>query len=1225
MVAPIRRVNIKFDASSASAPSPIINSNCQVSNRITTAKYGYSTFFPKFLFEQFRRYSNIFFSFIALFQQIPNVSPTGRYTTAVPLLCILGVSAIKELFEDMKRHKADRKVNETELQVLNKTTLKWDLIRWQDVKVGDIVVCVSENFFPSDILLLSSSEPNGMCYIETANLDGETNLKIRQSLPCTSVCLSSELMKATLDNATIECDLPNPRLYEFEGRLMMPGGIDTYPLGPENILLRGAKLKNTTWIFGVVLYTGHESKLMINSLAKTPIKQSRLEKMTNIQILWLVLILLTTGFLSAVFSQIWTSGNKHWYIFGDSEVPFSFGMTYLTFVILYNNLVPISLQVSLEVVRTFQAHFINSDIEMYDKESDTFAMARTSNLNEELGQVRYILSDKTGTLTKNIMTFKKCSVAGKLYDDNNFNLLAEAAQNEVPSEYHAAISDGIDTPLASTSKGDESKADNQMVCEFLTLLSICHTVVPEHESDTKGPPNLVSGDNSSDLMAKSFKDRFFKTKSKKVVPRKTLPLKSDPNISDSEEATHISKPSDTIMMSNSPNSSRASTSSILYHAASPDEGALVRGAQKIGYEFCNRTPQRVYVSRFGQEESFEVLNVFEFDSFRKRMSVVVMGPDNRIKIYTKGADTVIYERLATKNLTEITTKHLQRFANEGFRTLCCAYAEIDKTTYNNWCVKFKEANLLSGDDKASRVDECMEELERDLILLGATAIEDKLQDNVPETIDTLLKAGISFWLLTGDKQETAINIGFSCKLLSRDMPLIVINEESFDATRELVIETVSTPESALVIDGRSLEYALTPDLRRDFMRIALNCKSVICCRVSPFQKAEMVELVKDLTGEVTLAIGDGANDVAMIRTANIGVGISGTEGLQAAHSADYTITQFKFLARLLLVHGSWSMSRLRQMILYSFYKNIALYVVEFWFAIVSGWSGQTIFERWTIGLYNVIFTAAPPFAMGVFDRRCSADLMLKYPQLYKTHIENQKYTIRSFWTWIATAFWHSLFLFWFTYLIIHHDNLWPSGKADGGYLVFGNILYTYVVVTVCLKAGLEMNSWTILTHLAIWGSIISWFVFLIIYSRFWPTLPIAPDMVAIDQLVFSTWLFWLGLILVPFTALMTDIVYKVYKKTCHRTLADEISELDKQHQSALSDRSTDNTMLGETTRLIRTVFDSTKRFNKRKQAKSLERELAHGYAFSQEENGVVNQSDLIRVYDTTKDKPSGLS
>lgn len=1122
MVVQVRRVYVLFDQVNTT-PS-INNTNVPVSNRITTAKYGYSTFFPKFFLEQFRRYSNIFFSIIALLQQIPNVSPTGRYTTAVPLICILGVSAIKELFEDMKRHKADRKVNESEICVLNKTTLNWDPVRWQDVKVGDIVKCLSETFFPSDILLLSSSEPNGMCYIETANLDGETNLKIRQSLPCTAVCLTCEQMVKTLASSVIECDLPNPKLYEFEGRLIMPNGENTYPLGPDNILLRGAKLKNTSWVFGVVLYTGHESKLMINSLAETPVKQSRLEKITNEQILWLVFILLTTGFISAVFSQIWTSGNSHWYIFGASESTFNFGMTYLTFVILYNNLVPISLQVSLEVVRTFQAHFINSDIEMYDKESDTFAMARTSNLNEELGQVKYILSDKTGTLTRNVMSFKKCSVNGQMYDDNTFDLLAEVAQNEIPSDYHSATIDKTTEQEASSSKSSKPKNHSQMVCEFLTLLSVCHTVVPEHHSDAQKRSSnpLKSDDHITNIPKKSTQH----SKKPKSIKMKSKPISGD---ADTFEDIDINERSNDIMMSNSPNSSRTSTDSIVYHAASPDEAALVRGAQQIGFEFNNRTPQYVYVGKFGRDDRYEVLNVFEFDSFRKRMSVVVRAPDNKIKIYTKGADTVIYQRLANDELTETTSQHLRRFAIDGFRTLCCAYAEIEESRYQQWCEKFKDANLQYGDAKISQIEACVAELERDLILLGATAIEDKLQDSVPETIDSLLQAGINFWLLTGDKQETAINIGFSCKLLSRDMPLIIINEDSFDATRELISKTISSPSSALIIDGRSLEYALSSDLRRDFMEIALNCKSVICCRVSPFQKAEMVELVKTLTGEVTLAIGDGANDVAMIQTANIGVGISGTEGLQAAHSSDYTISQFKFLARLLFVHGSWSMSRLRQLILYSFYKNIALYVVEFWFAIVSGWSGQTIFERWTIGLYNVIFTAAPPFAIGVFDRKCSADVMLKYPKLYNS--ENQDYSMRSFWTWIATAFWHSLFLFWFTYLIIYHDTLWQNGKSDGGYLVFGNILYTYVVITVCLKAGLEMNSWTILTHLAIWGSIVSWFLFLIVYSKFWPTLPMAADMSGIDELIFSTRMFWLGLVLVPFTALIADIVCKVMDKS----------------------------------------------------------------------------------------------
>lgn len=256
-------------------------------------------------------------------------------------------------------------------------------------------------------------------------------------------------------------------------------------------------------------------------------------------------------------------------------------------------------------------------------------------------------------------------------------------------------------------------------------------------------------------------------------------------------------------------------------------------------------------------------------------------------------------------------------------------------------------------------------------------------------------------MLTGDKQETAINIGYSCRLLTHGMDLIILNEDSLDVSFIIVFKSTlftfplfqntrnsisrnsaefadhrKDKNSALIIDGKTLKYALSCDLRRDFMDLCLACKVVICCRVSPIQKAEVVELVTTCTNSVTLAIGDGANDVAMIQKAHVGVGISGVEGLQAACASDYSIAQFQYLRRLLLVHGAWNYSRMCKLILYSFYKNVCLYVIELWFAIYSGWSGQILFERWTIGLYNVFFTALPPFAMGLFDRTKRAETLL---------------------------------------------------------------------------------------------------------------------------------------------------------------------------------------------------------------------------------------------------------
>ncbi|XP_054165882.1 probable phospholipid-transporting ATPase IA [Oppia nitens] len=1105
------------------------------SNAITTAKYNLVTFVPKFLFEQFHRYSNIFFLFIALMQQIPNVSPTGRFTTAIPLFFILTVSAIKEAFEDIKRHRADRGVNSSLVLVLNKFTSQWDWKHWQQIQVGDIVKITNDQFFPSDLFLLASSEPNGMCYIETANLDGETNLKIRHSLKETTHCLNSEQLVSDLSLASIQCDPPNRHLYEFHGNLKLNELV--YAIAPENILLRGAKLRNTNWVFGCVIYTGHETKLMMNSSVQAPIKRSNVEKITNKQTILLFAILLFICIISATASYIWKKQNQdHWYLWGlDDKLSSNYFFVLLTFIILYNNLIPISLQVTLEMVRFIQASFINADIEMYCEETDTPAMARTSNLNEELGQVKYILSDKTGTLTRNVMEFKKCSIAGQVYTEYDFKNLIERMKSNQSDAYY--------------------------IKEFLTLLSVCQTVVPE------------------------------------VVPNET---------------TNDGKPL------------------IRYQGASPDEAALVRGAQQIGFEFTARTPQYVFINALGTEEKYEILNVLDFTSDRKRMSTIVRTPEGKIKLYIKGADSMIYDRLAETSLFgDITERHLSNFASEGLRTLCCAVVDIEENTYQEWNKRYTESQIMdsgpNGMSKEQYINEVMAKIENNLRLVGSTAIEDKLQDGVPETIDTLLKAGIHIWVLTGDKQETAINIGHSCKLLQTGMLHIVIDDDSLDNTRDSLNEAHNQlkdaqREVAFIIDGKTLNFAMTPELRQLFMEMALKCKSVICCRVSPAQKAEIVEAVKKSTKSITLAIGDGANDVAMIRAANVGVGISGQEGLQAVHSSDYAIAQFRFLSRLLLVHGSWSMFRLCKLILYSFYKNIALYILELWFASVSAWSGQAAFDRWSLSLYNVIFTAAPPVVIGLFDRQCSAETMIKYPALYKTHNEN--FNVRLFWTWIMSGVWHSLLLFWLTYFTVQNDTLWQHGRADGGYLVFGNMLFTYTVITVCLKAGLEISSWTWVTHLAIWGSIVMWFIFLIIYSRIWQLLHIVgADMSGIDQMIFSSGIFWFGIAIIPLSALLIDISYKLISRTCFKTLTDQIIEME------LANSPSQQSMLLETARMFKNVFHRKRDKSKDDRVRhrqEVELDLQHGYAFSQEEHGAVPQSKLIRVYDTTRSKPSGI-
>lgn len=363
----------------------------------------------------------------------------------------------------------------------------------------------------------------------------------------------------------------------------------------------------------------------------------------------------------------------------------NFAFNLLTFLILFNNLIPISLQVTLEVVRFVQAIFINMDIKMYHVETDTPAMARTSNLNEELGQVKYIFSDKTGTLTRNVMEFKRCAIGHDVYD----------ASAENPED------------ILMVQHLRQGHKNAVFIRELLVLLSVCHTVIPEKMPD----------------------------------------------------------------------------GTIVYHAASPDERALVYGASRYGYHFISRTPSYVEIDALGVKEKYEILTVLEFTSARKRMSVIVKDPAGKIKLFCKGADTVIYERLDSsgREHSEILLQHLEHFATEGLRTLCYAVAELKKADYEDWKQLYHKATI-SLQHREEKIEEAANLIERKLKLIGATAIEDKLQEGVPETIATLLQADINIWVLTGDKQETAINIGYSCKLLSHGMQHLILNEEGLDVS-----------------------------------------------------------------------------------------------------------------------------------------------------------------------------------------------------------------------------------------------------------------------------------------------------------------------------------------------------------------------------------------------------------------------------------------------------------
>ncbi|KAF1991080.1 phospholipid-translocating P-type ATPase [Aulographum hederae CBS 113979] len=1104
--------------------------NKYVDNHVSTTKYNIITFLPKFLYEQFSKYANLFFLFTAILQQIPNISPTNRYTTIIPLAVVLTVSAIKELVEDYRRRQSDASLNHAESRVLRGSSFQD--VRWINIAVGDIIRVESEEPFPADVVLLASSEPDGLCYIETANLDGETNLKIKQAIIETANFVSpGELSRL---GGKIRSEQPNSSLYTYEATLTMPtgGGEKELPLQPDQLLLRGATLRNTPWIHGVVVFTGHETKLMRNATA-TPIKTTAVERMLNLQTLMLGGILVSLSIISSIGDIIVriTSSDKLPYVgytdTGAGEKVRQFFADIFTYWVLYSNLVPMSLFVTVELVKYYQAFLISSDLDMYYDKTDTPANCRTSSLVEELGQIEYIFSDKTGTLTCNQMDFRQCSIGGIQYAD------------EVPEDRRATEQDGMMVGIHDFKTLERNKTEHEsheIINQFLTLLSTCHTVIPE-KTDEK-------------------------------------------------------------------------STSIKYQAASPDEGALVEGAVLMGYQFIARKPQTVTILVQGQEQEYQLLAVCEFNSTRKRMSTIFRCPDGKIRCYCKGADTVILERLGGQNpYVEATLQHLEEYAAEGLRTLCLAMREIPEHEWTEWYQVFNTAQTTVSGNRAEELDKAAEIIEHDFTLLGATAIEDKLQDGVPDTIHTLQSAGIKIWVLTGDRQETAINIGMSCKLISEDMTLLIVNEENAEGTRDNLTKKLNAIRSqnaggieletlALVIDGKSLTFALERDMEKLLLDLAVMCKAVICCRVSPLQKALVVKLVKRHLKAILLAIGDGANDVSMIQAAHVGVGISGVEGLQAARSADVAIGQFRYLRKLLLVHGQWSYQRVSKVILYSFYKNIALFMTQFWYSFQNAFSGEVIFESWTLSFYNIIFTVLPPFVLGIFDQFVSARLLDRYPQMYQLSQKGVFFKMHSFFSWILNGFYHSLILYWVSEAIW----LWDLPQGDGkvaGHWVWGTGLYTAALATVLGKAALVTNIWTKYTVIAIPGSMLIWMAFLPIYATVAPMLGFSTEYEGVLPRLFSSPVFWLQGLVLPVLCLLRDFAWKYAKRMYYPQAYHHVQEIQKYNIQDYRPR----------------MEQFQKAIRKVRQVQRMRKQ--RGYAFSQTDE---SQARVLQAYDTTRER-----
>ncbi|CAK7225082.1 drs2 neo1 protein [Sporothrix curviconia] len=1181
---------------------------------------------------------------------------------------------------------------------------QWAHVQWRDIRVGDVVRMVRDEDVPADLLLLHADGEGGLAYVETMALDGETNLKSKQ-VPAPLAggrCATIEGLVETRAELVVED--PNPDLYRFNGRIAVDNpdeGDDApaLPLTLAEVIYRGSTLRNTPCAIGLVLNTGEECKSRMNANRHPRAKKPALERVTNGIVLLLAafVVLLAAG--CSIGYYIWrrATEQKSWYI---SMVSVPAEEIILGFAIQFNNVIPLALYVSLEIVKLGQMLLVNADGAMYDSKSDTPARCNTNTILENLGQIGYVFSDKTGTLTENVMQFRKMSVAGTSWLHEVDIEVEELEQGEEEQEEEEDAVDNNNNRVLDAAEGRASDV-GQLSPRITPRPSPRPTPRPSTDGRHAGPVAP-----SSQLLAPPVEAVHAQVQR---VSRDST-RRSSSHWRSTARPDHIQPELTTIdlleyvrLRPSAPFTGKVVTYILAmalchtclpelkdgkvvgFQASSPDELALVRAAESLGFLVVRKSassttlrftydPTAAARNGGSREETYEVVDVIEFSSQRKRMSVIVRRPDGRLWLICKGADSMVLPRLTMAPLalqraqnvrqsadlerallrkseqceprssfggpasvtirrsiggsvhreklgtgekdkagggfrsvtireaessdrkssdrsrsfdiqktarrsmdafrlrpslghrtpsfevrssavdvdalrrsstsgTRPTTRrilsptsphmpsplhtsfsplpdkfafletaafletlddesstfdqcfrHMDEFAAEGLRTLLFAHRVVSDAEYSAWKASYLKA-ATSLDNREERIEVAAEAIEQNLQLIGASAIEDKLQEGVPEAMDTLRRANIKIWMLTGDKRETAINIAHSARLCRPSSAVYVLDASKGDLAGQLlhVAESLGLPDidmvtamnaagqstpkttggrirkimrkifqspfssgqilpsalardqqqrqrghSVVVIDGHTLGVIEAekkrrkkeakhkqpaaassvlplhgnagddPDLDSLFYSIIPSVDSVICCRASPAQKALLVRsirhgpLKKNHPG-LTLAIGDGANDLAMLAEAHVGIGVSGKEGLQAARVADYSIAQFRFLARLLLVHGRWNYVRTARFILATFYKEMFFYTPAAAYQWYCGYTGTSIYESWSLTVLNTLFTSLCVIVPGIFEQDLSASVLMAVPELYAYGQQGQGLSPRRYLGWMLTA------------------------------------------------------------------------------------------------------------------------------------------------------------------------------------------------------------------------------
>jgi len=953
------------------------------SNKVVSSKYTAWSFFPMSLALQFRRAGNIFFSFVVVVMLIGTYtncfqSPQKPWGNLSILIVVFALNMASEAMDDVQRHKKDSKENQQ--SCLRYSEGAFEKTTWGAIRRGDIIMVEKNMHTPADILLVGSFDMDSdpCCYVETASVDGETYLKRRliheSFLRMKTQVNSVEMYVQSLRGLLIKYFPPSASLNSF------PCIFNGCELNSENIVLRGCTIRSSKWAIGVVLYTGKETKVLMARNSQVT-KQSKVDQLSN-QIIQTVLVVLILLILISLLCHFTVASQNAWYLGPTPDYIFPEWLAMLLlYLILYRQILPILLYAVQEGMSVMHSKYINWDLRMYDEETGQFAECQSTQLVQEIGQVDWIFSDKTGTLTRNEMRLVSMFAGGKIYGKSTLQELEDLALffSTDPDEITKHCFDNID----GLDKGLE---------RLLLAMSLCHTVLVEDgpQMIQEGKPPILNSDRDSTRKLRRNK------------------LSSRMPAFDEDAAEHTSSNSSLVKVTEQP--------TVKYNAESPDEEALVQGASALGFKFSFTVGTATLGIKVGNDDKYQLWNclaICPFTSNRKRMSAIYKDPiSGNIVLVCKGADNQMLSVSSGADQDQLQSI-LLAWAKAGLRTLILGERILSQAEFEEWQPQHEEASVLPMETRADELDRVASIIEKDLEILGMTAVEDRLQESVPETLQLLQAAKIKFWLITGDKVETAISIGMSAGLLKPEMDIIQLTQRTVsDVSGFLVQQNSEVKEAAkeddeesprqlglsgririwiqqcrqeskkvrykheiekqrsLVVDGETLTKILGSKLDElEFVKLAVTCSVVLACRVSPKQKADLVLLIKNnvYPPPTTLAIGDGANDVPMIQAGNVGVGMNGREGTHAAAASDFKISKFRFLAPLVLVHGRTSYIRISKAITLTFYANMLFTLMAFLYNIVNDWSGFPAFSVAQYALFQA-FIAVPAFAIGWFDR-----------------------------------------------------------------------------------------------------------------------------------------------------------------------------------------------------------------------------------------------------------------